>query len=48
MCSMSLMLKGFQVRAADEVEDIRYADELEEDILVWNEQSKGMANSGEE
>ena len=31
----------------EEVEDNRYADELEEDIPVWNEESKGVANFGE-
>ena len=29
------------------MEDNRYANELEEDIPVWNEQSKGVANFGE-
>ena len=43
------MLKGYQVRAVvEEVEDNHYADELEEDIPVWNEESKGVANFGEE
>ena len=42
------MLKGYQVRAVVEEEDNRYADELEEDIPVWNEESKGVAKFGEE
>jgi hypothetical protein len=43
------MLKGYHVRAVvEEVEDNRYADELEEDIPVWNEQSKEGAKFGEE
>ena len=41
------MLKGYQVRTVvEEEENNRYADELEEDIPVWNEESK--AKFGEE
>ena len=43
------MLKDYHVRAVvEEVEDNRYADELEEDISVWNEESTRVAKFGEE
>ena len=40
------MLKGYQVRSVEE--DNCYADELEEDIPVWNEKSEKRATFGED